>query len=89
MHMYKHTFTQVHPYTYKYTYMYIYMHVHTHIYIYIYISQHVDLPNINALCLGGLTDLVSLKIERITHPLPVKLVGSPGGGRKLSSSHAA
>ena len=29
------------------------MYAHTHIYIYIYISQHVDHPNINALCLGG------------------------------------
>ena len=33
------------------------MHMHvctyTHLYIYIYISQHVDHPNINALCLGG------------------------------------
>ena len=55
MHMYKHTFTQVHPYTYKYTYICTYtcMYAHTHIYIYIYISQHVDLSNINALCLGG------------------------------------
>ena len=40
MHMYKHTFTQVHPYTYKYTYMYIYMHVctYTHLYIHIYFT---------------------------------------------------
>ena len=29
------------------------MHIHTSIYIYIYISQHVDHPNINALCLGS------------------------------------
>ena len=29
------------------------MYAHTHIYIYIYISQHVDKPNINALCLGA------------------------------------
>ena len=29
------------------------MYAHTHIYIYILISQHVDHPNINALCLGG------------------------------------
>ena len=29
------------------------MYAHTHIYIYIYISQHVNHPNINALCLGG------------------------------------
>ena len=29
------------------------MYAHTHIYIYIYISQHVDHPNINALCLGA------------------------------------
>ena len=29
------------------------MYAHTHIYIYIYISQHVDHPNINVLCLGG------------------------------------
>ena len=26
------------------------MYAHTNIYIYIYISQHVDHPNINALC---------------------------------------
>ena len=53
--MYKHTFTQVHPYTYKYTHICTYtcMYAHTHIYIYIHISQHVDLSNINALCLGG------------------------------------
>ena len=29
------------------------MYAHTHIYIYTYISQHVDPPNINALCMGG------------------------------------
>ena len=29
------------------------MYGHTHIYIYMYISQHMDLSNINALCLGG------------------------------------
>ena len=29
------------------------MYAHTHIYINIYFSQHVDHPNINALCLGG------------------------------------
>ena len=53
--MYKHTFTHIHPYAYKYTYICAYtcMYAHTHIYIYIYISQHVDHPNINALCLGG------------------------------------
>ena len=35
MHMYKHTFTQVHPYTYKYTYICTYtcMYAHTHLYI--------------------------------------------------------
>ena len=53
--MCKHTFTHVHPYVYQYIYMYIYMHVCTyiHLYIHIYYSQHVDLSNINALCLGG------------------------------------
>ena len=53
--MCKHTFTHAHPYVYKYIYMYIYMHVctYTHLYIHIYSSQHVDLSNINALCLGG------------------------------------
>ena len=29
------------------------MYAHTHIHIYTYISQHVDPPNINALCMGG------------------------------------
>ena len=35
--------------------MYIYMHVctYTHLCIHTYLSQHVDLLNINALCLGG------------------------------------
>ena len=54
--MCKQTFTHAHPYVYKYIlYMYIYMHVYTytHLYIHIYFSQHVDLSNINALCLGG------------------------------------
>ena len=55
--MYKHTFTHthIHPYTYKYTYICTYtcMYAHTHIYMYTNISQHVDQPNINALCLGG------------------------------------
>ena len=53
--MCKQTFTHAHPYVYKYIYMYIYMHVctYTHLHIHIYFSQHVDLSNINALCLGG------------------------------------
>ena len=52
--MCKHTFTHVHLYVYQYIYMYIYMHVCTyiHLYIHIYYSQHVDLSNINALCMG-------------------------------------
>ena len=29
------------------------MYAHTHIHIYTHISQHVDPPNINALCMGG------------------------------------
>ena len=29
------------------------MYAHTHIHTYTYISQHVDPPNINALCMGG------------------------------------
>ena len=29
------------------------MYAHTHIHIYTYISQHVDPPKINALCMGG------------------------------------
>ena len=53
--MCKQTFTHEHPYVYKCKYMYIYMHVstYTHLYVHIYSSQHVDLSNINALCLGG------------------------------------
>ena len=51
--MFKHTFTHIHPYIYKKTYMYIFMHVCTYTLLYIYISQHVDHPNINTLCLGG------------------------------------
>ena len=43
MHMYKHTFTQVHPYTINtHICTYTCMYAHTHIYIYIYVSQHVD-----------------------------------------------
>ena len=53
--MSKHTFTHAHPYVYKYIYMYIYMHecTYTHLFIHIYSSEHVDLSNINALCLGA------------------------------------
>ena len=29
------------------------MYAHTHIHLYTYISQHVDPPNINALCREG------------------------------------
>ena len=66
--MYKHTFTHINPYTYKYTYIctagtfiyYTCMYAHTHIHIYTYISQHVDPPNINALC-------VITKNNNITH----------------------
>ena len=36
------------------------MYAHTYIYIYIYISQHVDHPNMNALCLGGGTRCSSI-----------------------------
>ena len=54
MHMYKHKFTQVHPYTINtHICTYTCTYAHTHIYIYIYVSQHVDHSNINALCLGG------------------------------------
>ena len=31
----------------------MYVCTYTHLYIHIYLSQHVDLSNINALCLGG------------------------------------
>ena len=38
MHMYKHTFTQVHPYTIN-THICTYMHIHTSIYTYMFHSM--------------------------------------------------
>ena len=69
------------------------MYAHTHIYIYIYMSQHVDHPNINALCLGGVmrlnkTNYVGWRLRRsrllvIRFVLFVSLFVS----YKLSSGH--
>ena len=51
--------------------MYIYMHVCTyiHLYIHIYYSQHVDLSNINALCLGGGTRCWGLSYQFDWHAI--------------------
>ena len=48
MYMYKHTFTQVHPYTYKYTNMY----THTHLYIHKYFTACGPLKHQRVMCSG-------------------------------------
>ena len=48
------------------------MYAYTHIYIYTYISQHVDPPNINALCMGGGTRWVNVQHDAITIAITVK-----------------
>ena len=56
------------------------MYAYTHIYIYTYISQHVDPPNINALCMGGGTRWVNVAYNRM--PSPARLRAATNESKK-------
>ena len=43
------------------------MYAHTHIHIYTYISQHVDTPNIIALCLVSLVERWNPQSDKLAH----------------------